>query len=75
MVLPPLRALVGYAAIAACVVTFFYSMFAGLRQTTALNAGALYTLVPGFAAIYAAFLVRDRLRGGGDGVDPDPPAT
>ena len=61
LVLPPLRSLAGYAAIAACVVTFFYCMFAALRQTTALNAGAIYTLVPGFAAIFAAFLVRERL--------------
>ncbi len=61
LVLPPLRSLAGYAAIAACVVTFFYCMFAALRQTTALNAGAIYTLVPGFAAIYATFLVRERL--------------
>ncbi len=61
LVLPSLRSLAGYAAIAACVVTFFYCMFAALRLTTALNAGALYTLVPGFAAIYAAILVRERL--------------
>ncbi len=61
LVLPPLRSLAGYAAIAACVVTFFYCMFAALRQTTALNAGALYTLVPGFAAMFGAFLVRERL--------------
>ncbi len=61
LVLPPLRSLAGYAAIAACVVTFFYCMFAALRQTTALNAGAIYTLVPGFAAIFATFLVRERL--------------
>ncbi len=61
LALPPLRSLVGYAAISACVVTFFFCMFAALRLTTALNAGALYTLVPGFAAIYGAFLVRERL--------------
>lgn len=61
LALPALRSLIGYAAISACVVTFFYCMFAALRQTTALNTGALYTLVPGLAAVYGAMLVRERL--------------
>ena len=61
LALPALRSLIGYAAISACVVTFFFCMFAALRQTAALNTGALYTLVPGFAAVYGAMLVRERL--------------
>lgn len=59
--LPSLRALVGYAAIGGCLVIFFWSMFAALRLTTTLNAAALFTLVPGMTAIYAAVVVRERL--------------
>jgi drug/metabolite transporter (DMT)-like permease len=61
IVLPTLKALAGYAAISACMVTFFWSMFEALRWTTALNAATLFTLVPGIAAFYAAFIVRERL--------------
>lgn len=59
--LPTPRALAGYAAISACMVIFFWSMFEALRWTSALNAATLFTLVPGIAAFYAAFLVRERL--------------
>jgi len=59
--LPPARTLLGYGAISACVVLFFWSMFEALRLTSALNAAAIYTLVPGIAAIYAALMVRERL--------------
>ncbi len=61
IVVPTPKALAGYAAISACLVTYFWSMFEALRFTTALNTAALFTLVPGIAAIYAAFLVRERL--------------
>lgn len=61
LVLPTPRALAGYAAISACLVIFFWCMFEALRHTSALNAGALFTLVPGLSAIYAAVLVRERL--------------
>jgi drug/metabolite transporter (DMT)-like permease len=61
IVLPRPKALAGYAAIAACVVTFFWCMFESLRHTSALNAAAIFTLVPGMAAIYAVILVRERL--------------
>jgi drug/metabolite transporter (DMT)-like permease len=59
--LPAPRVLAGYAAISACLVTFFWCMFEALRHTSALNAAALFTLVPGMAAVYGAFLVRERL--------------
>ncbi|MDP7547275.1 MAG: DMT family transporter, partial [Alphaproteobacteria bacterium] len=59
--IPSARALAGYAAIGACLVTFFWCMFAALRLTTALNASALFTVLPAIAAIYAAVLVRERL--------------
>jgi drug/metabolite transporter (DMT)-like permease len=59
--LPPWRALAGYAVISLCLVTFFWGMFAALRTTTALNTSAIFTLVPGLAAIYAWTLLRERL--------------
>ncbi len=59
---PGHRALGGYALIALSIVGFFWCMFEALRHTSALNAGALHTLVPGISAIYAYVLVRERLR-------------
>lgn len=59
--IPSARALAGYAVISACLVAFFWCMFAALRLTTALNASALFTVLPGIAAIYAAILVKERL--------------
>jgi drug/metabolite transporter (DMT)-like permease len=61
LALPRPRALAGYAVISGCLVVFFWCMFTALRTTTALNTGAIVTLVPGIAAIYAAILVRERL--------------
>lgn len=61
LAVPTARALAGYAAISACLVTFFWSMFEALRLTTALNTAALFTLVPSIAALYAAILVRERI--------------
>ena len=48
------------AIIAAPLVGYFWCMFEALRHTSALNAGALFTLVPGLSAIYAAVLVREK---------------
>ena len=59
---PGHRALGGYALISLSIVGFFLCMFEALRHTSALNAGALHTLVPGLSSIYAYFLVRERLR-------------
>ena len=58
---PPWKSFAGYATISLCLVFFFWSMFEALRHTTSLNTGALFTLVPGFSAIYAAVLLRERL--------------
>ena len=60
---PGHRAVGGYALIALSIVGFFWCMFEALRHTSALNAGALHTLVPGISALYAFVLVRERLRG------------
>lgn len=60
-VLPSAKAFAGYGLISACVVVFFWCMFEALRLTTALNASALYTVLPCIAAFYAAILVKERL--------------
>ncbi|MBL4721147.1 MAG: DMT family transporter [Alphaproteobacteria bacterium] len=59
--IPGVKAFVGYFLISACVVIFFWCMFEALRLTSALNAAALYTLLPGVAAIYAVILVREKI--------------
>jgi drug/metabolite transporter (DMT)-like permease len=61
LAIPSAKAFAGYAAISACVVTFFWCMFEALRLTSALNAAALYTILPGVAALYAAILIKERL--------------
>lgn len=61
LAIPSARALAGYAVISACVVTFFWCMFEALRLTSALNAAAIYTILPGISAFYAAILVKERL--------------
>ncbi len=54
-------ALVRYSLISATLVFFFWCMFLSLRYTTALNSGAIYTIVPGLSGIYAMVLNRERL--------------
>lgn len=63
LAMPSLRAFIGYSCISATVVTFFWCMFEALRLTSALNAAALYTLLPGVAAFYAVILVKERIGG------------
>ena len=58
---PGWRALGGYAAISLSLVAFFWCLFYGLRTTSALNTGALSTLIPGLTAIGGAILVGERL--------------
>lgn len=58
---PGLRDLARYAVISACMVGFFWCMFEALRTTTALNTGALFTFIPGIAAIVSVVLLKDRL--------------
>ena len=58
---PGWRALAGYAAISTSLVAFFWCMFYGLRFTSALNTGAISTLIPGLTAIGGAILVGERL--------------
>jgi len=58
---PTVRALAHYALLSACLVGFFWSMFLSLRYTSALNTGALFTLVPGLSSIFGAVLAGERL--------------
>ena len=59
--LPGWRDLVRYGAISACLVGFFWGMFAALRHTSALNTGTIFTLTPAIAAAFSYLLLRDRL--------------
>ena len=58
---PGWRALGGYAAIATSLTAFFWCLFYGLRTTSALNTGAISTLIPGLTAVGGAILVGERL--------------
>ena len=60
---PGLRALAGDALISATYVGFFWAMFEALRWTSALNAAALYNLLPAIAALWSFLLVRERIGG------------
>jgi drug/metabolite transporter (DMT)-like permease len=62
-VLPTWRSLVRYAVLSAPLVGFFFAMFESLRTTTAVNTGALFTLAPIFAALFALGLLGERLGG------------
>ena len=58
---PGWRTLGGYAAISTSLTVFFWCLFYGLRTTSALNTGAISTLIPGLTAIGGAILVGERL--------------
>jgi len=53
---PTRRQFTNYAILSIPLVVFFWCMFESLRYTSALNTGALYTLVPAITAIYALFI-------------------
>ena len=56
-----LKDLVRYAVLSIPLVIFFPAMFESLRFTSALNTGALYTLVPGITAIYALIMNKEKV--------------
>ncbi len=58
---PGWRALARYSVISACLVGFFWGMFAALRYTSALNTATIFTLTPAIAAVVSALLLRERL--------------
>jgi len=53
--------LLRYSCISATLVFFFWCMFLSLRYTTALNTSVIFTLVPSISALYAFFLIGERL--------------
>ncbi len=59
--LPRGRALLRYLALGAPLAFFFWAMFEALRYTTALNTSAIFTMAPGFSALFGAWLVGERL--------------
>ena len=50
-----------YAILSVLSTIFFWSMFEGLKSTDSLNTSAISTTIPGFTALYAAILMRERL--------------
>lgn len=60
MALPPVKQLFWYALLSLPLVIFFWCMFESLRYTSALNTGALYTLVPAITAVYALFINQEK---------------
>jgi drug/metabolite transporter (DMT)-like permease len=61
LTLPRWRDLARYAALSACLVAFFWAMFAALRTTSALNTAAIFALMPVMTAAFAAILLREKL--------------
>ena len=50
-----------YLALGAPLAFFFWCMFEALRTTSGLNTSAIFTIVPGLAALFGAVLVGERL--------------
>lgn len=59
--LPSASALARYGTLSLLNVAFFTLMFEAMRTTSAVNTGALVTFGPGFSALFAFVLVRERL--------------
>lgn len=58
---PGWRDLGRYSMISACLVGFFWGMFAALRYTSVLNTATIFTLTPAITAAVSAILLRERL--------------
>jgi drug/metabolite transporter (DMT)-like permease len=58
---PAPRDLARYAILSACLVAFFWGMFAALRLTSALNTAAIFALTPVITALLSAVLLKERL--------------
>jgi len=59
--LPPGRQLIGYSAISATTVLFFWCMFESLRYTSAVNTSVIFTLTPGISGIYSTLFLKELL--------------
>ncbi|MDO6564401.1 DMT family transporter [Amphritea sp. 1_MG-2023] len=58
--LPNAKQLMGYAILSIPLVVFFWCMFAALRYTSALNTGAIYTMMPAMTACYVFMINREK---------------
>lgn len=58
--LPPLRTLASFALLGAPLAGFFYIAFEALRTTSPVNTGALFSLAPSFAALFAFLILGER---------------
>ena len=61
LALPSARSFVRYLVLGAPLAFFFWCMFEALRTTSGLNTSAIFTIVPGLAALFGAVLVGERL--------------
>lgn len=59
--LPSARQLLGYSAISATTVLFFWCMFESLRYTSAVNTSVIFTLTPGISGIYSSLFLKEIL--------------
>ena len=59
--LPSGRQFLGYSAISASTVGFFWCMFEALRYTSAVNTSIIFTLTPGISGIYSALFLHELL--------------
>ncbi len=58
---PSFKKIISYSLISFCLTGFFWFMFKSLKYTTALNTGTLFVLIPGIAAIFSYFLLKEKL--------------
>ena len=63
LTMPGLRDLARYGVLSACLVGFFWGMFAALRHTSALNTATIFALTPVITAAISAVLLKERLAG------------
>ncbi|WP_421864988.1 DMT family transporter [Motiliproteus sp.] len=61
--LPNRGKLLQYAVLSIPLVVFFWCMFAALRHTSALNTGAIYTMVPAITALFLWLIHREATPG------------
>ncbi len=63
LAIPGLRDLARYGVLSAFLVAFFWSMFAALRYTSALNTATIFALAPSITAATSILLLREKLTG------------
>ena len=61
LAMPTAGSCVRYLALGAPLAFFFWCMFEALRYTSGLNESAIFTIVPGLAALFGAVLVGERI--------------